>query len=666
MKRRPRFAPSEQLDTLVAGLDSVRPQPPALAELPQHVERGVVSIHPRGFGFLTTDEGGSVFIPFRALTGLMSGDRIEATVLGAEGAAGREVERVLRVSRASSTLLCEVQAQAAGVCLVADDPCHVTLQVSPAELASYVVGEVVCVTVPPFAGAPGRVPVEVRFEASLGPRTRKEFDIDYALYRYGLQGQMPAAVVAEAAQLLERRETAALDPSPYVTIDGERTRDFDDALFARKQADGWELRVAIADVSWFVRPGTALDAWAAERCTSVYLPTRTLPMLPEVLSNGECSLTPSDYRRAVILTLALDEEGQVRHYGIERGFIQSAARLTYDQVAADMEGTARLDQGEAVRNNLTALAQLYRVLSELRRSRGALSFEDAEPSLEPTADGCWELTWHARTEAHKLVEEMMLLANHCAARHLIARYGAGVFRHQPTPTRESWDTLRAWAAGVALPEVPCLRSMATLVATQPDDATRAVAAMKVQQSMRPASYVVRASHEEGGHFSLNMDWYTHFTSPIRRYADLLVHRLLLAPEGHVPSEAEWVALTEAVSRCAVRAQAAKQAERFVWDRIKLEAYLVNVAAAEVVPARVLRGTGRGMRVLLVGWSVAAWLPAPSLRKNGWRWSAADQVWVHAADARALREGMLVDVQRLGLDMSRPAYPELQVSWAEAA
>jgi ribonuclease R len=364
----------------------------------------------------------------------------------------------------------------------------------------------------------------------------------------------------------------------------------------------------------------------------------------------------------VVLTLELSSDGDVLSSKLERALIESAARLTYTQVAGYMAGKPDVRFALPVEHSLQALADVYRVLAARRSQAGRLEFDDPEPTMVQAEDGTWSLRWETRNDAHKLGEELMLLANTTAASMLMKRYRAGLFRSQPAPDAAAWGELQAWARSksYALPDVPSLRSMADLVSAQSTPETQIAASLKIRSAMRPARYVVQGQADAGGHFSLCVDWYTHFTSPIRRYADLLVHRLLLAPEGYELSTAAWVALTTQVARCSERAQSARLAERMVWDRIKLQGFMNAHSVDDAVQARVVRTNQRGLRVVLAGWQCSAWLPSADLRANGFQW--VDDVWVGTdqESTRILHEGVLVPVTWVSLSLARPAYPELQV------
>lgn len=668
MRLRRKIESNDALDGVLLSLDT-RAHGSALAAPAKHHVKvdalsGKVSLNARGFAFIAGEDGESYFVRANLARFLLTGDVVKfLPAPESADADGREVRALVSVSRPAGRLLCEVHQVADLLHLVSDEPCFLALQLETDGSVAFAPGDVVSVRVPAYEGAPVARPLVVVLEHNLGPRNRPGFDLDYALMRYGFDAPMPEFALGGQAGQVDELEWQGGKSVPFVTIDGESTRDFDDAVFGKPLANGgWEVQVAVADVSWYVPQGSELDQWAATRCTSLYLPGRTLPMLPEALSTDRCSLVPGEVRRAVVMTLELDAAGEVVTSRLERRLIESAARLTYNQVAGFMAGKPEIRFSLAVEHSLRALSDVYEVLSARRAKAGRLDFDEPEPTMVQAEDGSWSLSWESRNDAHKLVEELMLLANRMAASMLVKRYGAGLFRHQPAPDAESWQELKSWAQAKehALPDVPSLRSMAELVAAQSTSEAQAAASLKIRSTMQPARYVVQHSHEVGGHFSLSVDWYTHFTSPIRRYADLLVHRLLLAPEGHQLSLEDWAVLATQVSYCSERAQAARLAERMVWDRLKLQGFMGANTQEDIVYARVVRTNQRGLRVVISGWQCSAWLPGSDLRAHGYQW--LDDVWVGVEPgvARVMQEGVQVPVSWTALSLVRPAYPELQV------
>ncbi|MFY2597092.1 RNB domain-containing ribonuclease [Achromobacter xylosoxidans] len=658
---------------------------------------GTVQLHPNGFGFVAhTDPAGiveSYFVRPGLTRGLLSGDKVRfvPAVQSPQDLMrdSRSVHEIASIDRSSSILLCEVFDSAEGAArqLIPDEPCSVAVE-ARAGFAEAALGDVLAIRVPAFAGAPSFAPIVGELVRNLGQRTRPDFHLDYAQAKYGFDAELPEDLLAEdpiAMTLAERLENMAdiggeqhvpdMSPVPYVTIDSESTQDFDDAVHVQRSADGWLVRVAISDVARFVTPGGALDRWAAARGTSVYLPGRKLPMLPEALSHGACSLQQGVPRYAVVQTLTLDEEGAVRDVQFAREMIMVHGQLSYHQVADFMLHGAPITKGigdielvdvQAVGDNVHALTELYVLLAQRRLAKGLMDFEEPDP-LPEQVDGQWRMRWAERTVAHKLVEELMLTANQSAATHLVKRYGAGLFRHQPAPGPAAWSELRAWAKskGHDLPEVPSIQAMTTLATQQKSADAQAAAVMKLRSAMRPAKYVAQTSSAPGGHFSLDFNWYTHFTSPIRRYADLLVHRLLTAPADFQLTPQAFDELVVKVAQCSNRALAAKLAERFVLDRVKLDTVMAAVRenVAETFHARVIRQNLRGVKVLISGWQTVAWLGGRQLCEAGYVWEREAWLAPHATGATALEEGSSINVRVLHLAAERPAYPELQVAVA---
>ena len=665
---------SAQEDDLFLSVSTRQPGLTAAAEARKSrgpVLAGRVTLHARGFGFVQGADGQSYYVPASLARFLLTGDRVSFTA--AMGAGGREVRLVTHVARDAGRLLCEARVSAqGGLTLLPDEACSRELVCLDPLGPEIEPGDVLSVRYGAYEGLVTAGPLEVSFERNLGPRGRPDFDLDYALLRYGFETPLPefdlSALASCDAPAVEAQAWSSFERVPFVTIDAESTRDIDDAVFASSHpSGGWMVQVAIADVAWYVAAGSELDSWAAQRVTSLYLPGRTLSMLPDALSCNRCSLLPGQVRRAVVMTLELDAEGRVLSSHLDRARVESVARLTYAQVAAFMAGEPNMRFAGQVEQNLQALADVYQVLTARRQAQGRLDFDEPEPTMVQDEQGRWVLSWERRTEAHKLIEELMLLANRTAADMLVQRYGAGLFRHQPAPTQEHWSGLQAWARDRAheLPEQPNLRAMADLVAAQPNSEAQLAASLKVRSAMQPARYAVQQRHEGSGHFSLNTDWYTHFTSPIRRYADLLVHRLLLAPAEFTLKQADWDALAQQVQHCSERSQAARLAERFVWDRLKLQGFMAATTQHEMVSARVMRGTAHGLRVLLSGGQCSAWLPAEVLREHGGQWVSSQWSLPEGSATRILSEGASLSVVWTRLVLDRPAYPELLVRPAVA-
>lgn len=351
-----------------------------------------------------------------------------------------------------------------------------------------------------------------------------------AICNNGLRVEWPEAVLAEAEGLPKykwreadgRRDWRAL---PIVTIDGADARDFDDAVWAEAwEGDGHHIIVAIADVAHYVKEGSLLDEEARARGNSTYFPDRVLPMLPERLSNDLCSLRPGEERPVVAVEMWIDGAGRLKKHEFSRGCIFSAARLTYDEVQAIFDGKAassgRIGQAAA------RLRAAYATLARAKEARGALDLDLPEVKLELAPDGkVKSVGLRPRLEAHRLIEELMILAN-VAAAETLNRKGGGLYRIHPEPTKEKLEALRGSLGPLGF-TVPAAngspKQWARLVAQVHGHPAAQTLLRAILQSQQQAKY----DPENIGHYGLALPLYAHFTSPIRRYADLVVHRALL-------------------------------------------------------------------------------------------------------------------------------------------
>ncbi|MDE0444866.1 MAG: VacB/RNase II family 3'-5' exoribonuclease [Gammaproteobacteria bacterium] len=350
---------------------------------------------------------------------------------------------------------------------------------------------------------------------------------------------------------------------PLVTIDGEDARDFDDAVFAEPRRNGWRLVVAIADVAHYVKTGSVLDREARERGNSVYLPRRVVPMLPEALSNGICSLVPNEDRLAMVCDMRVSRRGRVSSFGFYEAVIRSQARLTYTEVGRFLEGESLAVEDDIVAS-LSALHEVYRALRTSRNERGALDLDTRETWIELDDDGMPTAIGEvSRNDAHLLVEEAMIAANVAAARHLESKEdGAGgrvppVYRVHEPPSAEKMEALAAALrlAGERLPNAtPTPAELTTVLARARAKSSWPVWIWEtlVLRSLAQARYEPRRL----GHYGLALSTYAHFTSPIRRYSDLLIHRML---KGERPSLDDLETASSHISMTERRAEDAERA-----------------------------------------------------------------------------------------------------------
>ncbi len=377
-----------------------------------------------------------------------------------------------------------------------------------------------------YAPPTGRV-IEI-----LGDKMDPGVEIQVAIRNFDIPYSWPKSVRKAAKQLgaevrdADKEHRLDLRKAPLITIDGADARDFDDAVHCEKKRGGWLLRVAIADVSSYVAPGSALDQEAQKRGTSVYFPDYVVPMLPEELSNGLCSLNPQVDRLALVCEMQIDKQGKVVNYQFAEAVIRSHARLTYDQVYEVIQGKG---EGKALerKTQIETLTSLYRVLLKAREQRGALDFDTTETRVIFNAQRKIErIVPVQRNDAHRLIEECMLCANICAADFLSQHQITGLYRVHEPPATERLDALRdyltnlgLWLGGDIQPSPADFKKLTDQIVERPD---RHLIEMQVLRAQQQAVY----QPENRGHFGLAFEAYAHFTSPIRRYPDLLVHRAI--------------------------------------------------------------------------------------------------------------------------------------------
>jgi ribonuclease R len=512
-----------------------------LLPLESDIVRGRFETTGRGFGFVVPDggSGGDVFVPARFAEGAANGDEVEV-LFKPKGLKGRPEGRVVRILKKERKQLLGVYAERYGQPRIV--PFDLAL---PTEL--------------PLASRAGMFPAAgMIIAADRGTMTLTDVfgfpddpgvDTRVVMRRYGLAAEFSPEVLAEADAAAVRddrvgrtdeEDAARVDHRGWTTftIDGENAQDFDDAVSIRRLDGGRRLLgVHIADVSHYVRPGTALDDEAYARATSVYFPGLTLPMLPERLSNDVCSLRPREDRRAFSVLLEIDPDGDVVRSVFRPSLIRTAERLTYTAVFKVFEG----DDGErrrlaALVPDLLEMRDLAALLRRRRLAEGSLDFDLIEPELVYAEGKMTGVAGFAQNEAHKLIEEFMVAANVAVASHLSGLGLPSIYRVHDRPAEADLDKLREILAhfGIMLPPPSAIASRDLQAAVRAVDGKRGEKFVNVQvlRALRLAVY----STENIGHYGLAKKEYTHFTSPIRRYPDLLVHRLLKAAWRGGPQE----------------------------------------------------------------------------------------------------------------------------------
>lgn len=404
---------------------------------------------------------------------------------------------------------------------------------------------------------------------SMADKADTEIIIPQTILEYGLPYEFPEEVLKEAASFKEpdeqdRQGRVDLRDLALVTIDGEDARDFDDAVYAEKRpGGGYRVVVAIADVSHYVRLGTALNEEAEERGTSVYFPHFVLPMLPEALSNGLCSLNPHLDRLCMVCDLNVSRAGRVTQYEFYPAVMHSKARLTYTQVAAYLDGDSQaVPEDRTVRKSLNTLFQLYQVLKELRAKRHAMEFETVETYMTfDELGGIKEILPRSRNEAHKLIEECMLLANVAAAEYSLKNEIPMLYRVHDAPEFSRTQKVRDYVKllGLNFPEQPTQADYQAVIEATKDRIDAPSIHAVLLRSMMQAYY----GPENIGHYGLAYEAYTHFTSPIRRYPDLLLHRAIKAHLKHKQFALSGNQLAEAGEHYSQTERRADEASRSV-------------------------------------------------------------------------------------------------------
>lgn len=486
---------------------------------------------------------------------------------------------------------------------------------------------------------------------------------------HSIPTDFPDNVLAEAEEAagypLRAEELEDLRGTALVTIDGEDARDFDDAVFVSRMGQGWRLLVAIADVSYYVRPRTALDREARERGNSYYFPASVEPMLPEALCNGACSLRPGEDRRVLAVDMELDANGSLQKTRFTNALMRSHARLTYRQVQAVLdapEGKAAVNlekEAPGVSAMLLEAAELARVLIERRRRQGGLDFDIPEAEFQvEERDGLPQVTGihnRERLFSHRLIEAFMVRANEAVAEFLSRKKAPFLYRVHPAPgsekLKELYRSLRLSAARLSLPD-PSGISQSSWIAGILDEASAGDASFLVNRMVLRSLMQARYSPEEQGHFGLASAEYCHFTSPIRRYADLVNHRALryalrLDTGGPLPA---GHSLLEIAGQCNARERVAVDAEREIHRR--MGCLLLQDRVGERFPGVVSGVMPFGFFVELEGMPVEGMVRVETLGRDFYNYEEDRQELLGAHSGEAFRLGQRVTVKLAGVSTGR--------------
>ncbi|AUD78164.1 ribonuclease R [Kangiella profundi] len=555
--------------------------------------RGKVLAHRDGYGYLALEKGGDDwYLSPREMQTVFHGDKVLARVRNVDRRGRTEGAIVEILDGSTSHIVGRLNEENGMKFVTSEDPriLH-DLIIAPDDCMNAEIGQVVVAQIVqrPKRNQHARgIITEV-----LGDYLSAGMEIEIAIRNHQIPYEWPDDVLSEVGELpvevTEKDWQGRVDlrQLPLVTIDGEDARDFDDAVYCRRKAKGgWTLWVAIADVSHYVRPGSALDQEALERGNSVYFPEFVVPMLPELLSNGLCSLKPKVDRLCMVAEMSLTATGQVTASKFYPAVMHSHARFTYDKVWGILSGDEALQKEYApLVGDLKELHELFKARLKLKEARGAIEFETTETQIIFDENKKIEkIVGRVRNDAHKIIEECMICANVAAAEFIEKHEKPGVYRVHEGPSEERLEKFRAFLGelgiflfGGSTPEPRHYRELHDAIAERPD---QELIQTMMLRSMMQAVY----SPDNQGHFGLAFDSYTHFTSPIRRYPDLLVHRIIKAilarefemagTDGGIEyEEKELVAFTEHSSMTERRADLAT---RDVVDWLKCEYMLTRV------------------------------------------------------------------------------------------
>ena len=617
--------------------------------------KGTVQGHADGYGFLIPDnDGADLFLPAKEMHKALHGDHVLVREAGLDRRGRREAVIVEVLERVNHQLVGRLHLDHGIMYVVAENKRINQDILIPGDCSfNASAGQVVMVEIiqqPNKHAQPiGRI-VEI-----LGDYVDPGMEIEIALRKHDLPYTFSAEIETLSATLPARvlrknhSERRDLRHLPLVTIDGETARDFDDAVYCECDDDGFTLYVAIADVSQYVHPGDAFDQEALNRGNSVYFPMRVIPMLPEVLSNGLCSLNPKCNRLCMVCEIRFDAHGERQHYTFYPALMRSHARLTYTQVAAML---ADVNSKEAKRHtnllsDLKNLYALFKVLLKVRKKRGAIDFETTETQMFFNEQGKIEkIEPIQRNDAHRLIEECMLAANVCAADFLLKHGHPALFRIHERPAADKLEALRHFLKEVGIqlggklkPKASDYAKTLSKIKNRPD---RHLLQTVMLRSLPQAQY----SPDNCGHFGLAYDAYTHFTSPIRRYPDLLTHRAIkavLRKEQYMPGD--W---HELGGHCSQTERRADEATRDVETWLKC--FFMQDKIGECFDGIISSVTGFGLFVALEAVYVEGLIHISELPSDYFHFDATRHCLLGERTGKQFRIGDRLSVKLVRVDL----------------
>jgi len=634
---------------------------------------GRIQGHADGFGFLIPDqEGDDIFLSSREMMQVLHNDRVMVQTIG-QDRKGRPEGKVIEIlERKNETLVGRV-VQGQGVTIVAAEdkrinqdfliPYHLDMGAKP--------GQIVVIEItaqPSFKSRPMGKVVQI-----LGNYADSGMEIEIALRKHQLPYSFSEDTIRIAESFSKKvsekdfKGRIDLRDLPLITIDGETARDFDDAVYAESIDKNWRLIVAIADVSFYVQPDNTLDKEAFDRGNSVYFPRRVIPMLPEALSNGLCSLNPHVDRLCMVCDMIIDDHGKVISYKFYPSVMESKARMTYTDVSTLLKETSPelTEKYKSIIPHIKNLESVYRILTKQRHIRGAIEFDSSETIMIFNDQGKIDrIEPVIRNEAHRLIEECMLAANVCAANFLIEHEHPALYRTHEGPTEERLENLQIFLAefgfmltGGSKPSIKDYAALIEKIKGRPDEHLLQTVLLR---SMQQAVY----SPDNNGHFGLAYEAYAHFTSPIRRYPDLLIHRAIKATLQKKPMpDSNWHAFGQ---HCSMTERRADDATRDVSSWLKC--YYMQDKIGEIYEGTVAGVTSFGLFVSIDGIYIEGLLHVTELGNDYFTYDKARHAMVGERSHVVYRLGdrlkvklVRVDLELSKIDFSLESHQEVQKS-----
>ena len=621
--------------------------------------RGTVQGHPDGYGFVVPDEGGDdLFLSPREMHKVLHGDRVTAKRIGFDRRGRPEAEIVDVLERANREVVGRLHEER-GLWFVEAENRRINqdLLIAPDGRMDAQPGQVVVVEIVEQPSAHGEAVARVK--EVLGHPTDAGIEIEIALRKHDLPFEWSGGAKRQAQRLppevrpADRKGRTDLTELELVTIDGESAKDFDDAVYCEPHGRGFRLVVAIADVAHYVRDGDALDGDARERGTSVYFPRRVIPMLPEALSNELCSLRPDVDRLCMACDMRIDARGTITSYAFYPAVMHSRARLTYTEVYAWLREPARAKgtAGAALLPHLAQLHTLYKVLLAARERRGAIDFDTVELSLSFDPEGkIADIVPAPRNDAHRLIEECMLAANVCAADFLAEHEQPALYRVHEGPPPDKLAALREFLASSALTltggDTPTAMDYAALIDRIRDRPDFELLQTVLLRSLSRAEY----APDNVGHFGLAYEAYAHFTSPIRRYPDLLVHRAIKAVldgRHYAPKNATWAELGV---HCSMTERRADDASRDVLQWLKC--YYMKERLGESFAGTISGVASFGIFVTLDGLDIDGLVHVTDLPRDYFHFDAVRHALIGERSGRVFQLAGRVRVKVARVDLER--------------